>query len=405
MSTNDSSTQARGVEQIRASLERITRAFDNMIGRMRMDNATIRMLSDRLPPIANRGQSKPASAAIPAGWQSFIESQAKQKAAGKELVTAASAFCEELIRWAREIVKRESKVSREGPALVWSGPIPNPPQVEQPSAGEPKTEIPPAEGEEVIGPVIDAETLMSVGITGLLTAAGTVVAYGAYKARVEPAQKDEKFLEQAMEGQMAREAYQADHDPDYPSTLEDHWQDDVTNAGKGGILKEGEYWDKKGNIRLSNGEIAVRADGTSVLSNEEREAIAADYAIAVKGGVNPFLSGKAPDAGTRKTGSDRAKILEVQLVKMTGTGTLDWTPSEIAFFQQTGKLPPGIVGHHINNVAIFPDWAGDARNIQLVRGQDENLDRHGRNFQNPSFGPLIDRAAMIVIRKATGEKQ
>jgi hypothetical protein len=48
MSTNDSSTQARGVEQIRASLERITRDFDNMIGRMQMDNATIRMLRDFL---------------------------------------------------------------------------------------------------------------------------------------------------------------------------------------------------------------------------------------------------------------------------------------------------------------------------------------------------------------------
>ena len=89
MSTNDSNTQARGVEQIRASLERITREFDNMIGRMQMDNATIRMLSDRLPPLANRGQSKPGGAAIPAGWQSFIESQARQKAAGKELVAAA----------------------------------------------------------------------------------------------------------------------------------------------------------------------------------------------------------------------------------------------------------------------------------------------------------------------------
>jgi len=70
-------------------------------------NATFRMLSDRLPPVANRGQSKPGSAAIPAGWQSFIESQAKQKAAGKELVAAASAFCEELIRWARDAERPE----------------------------------------------------------------------------------------------------------------------------------------------------------------------------------------------------------------------------------------------------------------------------------------------------------
>src|SRR5581483_141672 len=113
MSTNDSSTQARGMEQIRASLERITRHFDNMIGRMQMDNATIRMLSDRLPPLAHRGQSKPASAAIPAGLQSFIESQARQKAAGKELVAAASAFAQGLIQWAEQMKQRQQEQARE----------------------------------------------------------------------------------------------------------------------------------------------------------------------------------------------------------------------------------------------------------------------------------------------------
>ena len=116
MSTNDSSTQARGVEQIRASLERITRDFDNMIGRMRMDNARIRMLSDRLPPLANRSQSKHGSAATPAGWQSFIESQARQKAAGKELVAAASAFAQELIQWAERMKQRQQEQAGEAAA-------------------------------------------------------------------------------------------------------------------------------------------------------------------------------------------------------------------------------------------------------------------------------------------------
>jgi hypothetical protein len=92
--------------------------------------------------------------------------------------------------------------------------------------------------------------------------------------------------------------------------------------------------------------------------------------------------------------------LEVQLVQETGAGTLDWTPSEIKYIQQTGELPDGIVGHHINNVADYPEWAGDPRNIEFVRGQTGNLDAHGGNFQNSTTGPLIDRAAMVL--KATG---
>jgi hypothetical protein len=91
--------------------------------------------------------------------------------------------------------------------------------------------------------------------------------------------------------------------------------------------------------------------------------------------------------------------LEVELVKATGEGTLDWTPAEIHFIRQTGTLPPGIIGRHINNVAKFPEWAGDPRNIRFVRGQPGNLLEHGGHFQNKTIGPLIDRRAMIAARK------
>jgi hypothetical protein len=92
---------------------------------------------------------------------------------------------------------------------------------------------------------------------------------------------------------------------------------------------------------------------------------------------------------------DRAAKLEVELVTKTGRGTLDWTAQEIDFIRREGKLPSGIVGHHINNVAEFPEWAGDPRNIKFVRGQPGNLSEHGGNFQNPTTGPLIDREALI----------
>jgi hypothetical protein len=102
-------------------------------------------------------------------------------------------------------------------------------------------------------------------------------------------------------------------------------------------------------------------------------------------------------------GATRAKRLEVQLVKVTGEGTLDWTPEEIDYIQRTGLLPRGIVGHHINDVAQFPEWAGDPRNIMFVRGQEEDLAEHGGNFQNSTVGPLIDRAAMILLAEGGGE--
>src|SRR5687768_10610383 len=97
---------------------------------------------------------------------------------------------------------------------------------------------------------------------------------------------------------------------------------------------------------------------------------------------NPHLSGKIPVTGTRATGVSRARALEVELVLATGKGTVNWTSAEIALIRKTGELPSGIVGHHINNVVDFPSWAGDPRNINLVRGQAANLAEHGGNFQN-----------------------
>jgi RHS repeat-associated protein len=108
---------------------------------------------------------------------------------------------------------------------------------------------------------------------------------------------------------------------------------------------------------------------------------------------NPNIARLTPLAGTRGTGVARAVKAEVELVRQTGQGTIQggWTPAEVEFIQQTGRLPPGTVGHHINNVADFPDWAGDPRNIKFVRGQPANLAEHGGNFQNSTTGPLIDR--------------
>jgi hypothetical protein len=111
---------------------------------------------------------------------------------------------------------------------------------------------------------------------------------------------------------------------------------------------------------------------------------------------NPFIKGKIPLLGTRDTGVRRATALEIDMVQRTGKGTLDWTAEEIAYIKRNGRLPEDIVGHHINNVAQFPEWAGDPRNVKFVRGQRGNLDQHGGNFRNPTMGPLIDRHVLFL---------
>jgi hypothetical protein len=192
------------------------------------------------------------------------------------------------------------------------------------------------------------------------------------------------------QSQSARQNYETDNNPDYENTPQ-----------KGLILKPGERRWQDGTIRTSSGQIVVDANGNSVVSDEERWAISqGDVSVSGVNIYNPFLYGLKPIPGSRSTGVDRAKVLEVQLVRATGAGTLDWTPQEVQSIRQKGKLPLGIVGYHINNVAICPNWAGDPRNIKLVRGRPENLQQHAGNYQNPTIGPLIDRAAMI--QQATG---
>jgi len=121
------------------------------------------------------------------------------------------------------------------------------------------------------------------------------------------------------------------------------------------------------------------------------------YRVSLLGALvhnNCYINGKTPLPGSRGTGVARAAAAEVDLVRRTGKGTLDWTKTEIEYIQRTGELPDGIVGHHINSVSKYPEWAGDPRNVKFVRGQPEYLLEHGGNYRNPTTGPLIDRSAM-----------
>ncbi|TKC89206.1 sugar-binding protein [Trinickia terrae] len=115
-----------------------------------------------------------------------------------------------------------------------------------------------------------------------------------------------------------------------------------------------------------------------------------------------------PQAGSRQTGINRAWRGEQDLVRTTGSGTVDWTPAQMDELESTGKVS-GFTGHHINNVESNPAWAGDPRNIVFLsngpNGGDHlnSLQGHRGNYQNPTSGRLIDRSAMITQHQRESE--
>lgn len=81
---------------------------------------------------------------------------------------------------------------------------------------------------------------------------------------------------------------------------------------------------------------------------------------------------------------------EVDLVKRTGQGTRAWTRAEIKELLGTGKVK-GYFGHHINSVKGSPQLAGNPNNIRFIKGVQNHLIEHGGNFQNVTYGDLLDR--------------
>ena len=115
-----------------------------------------------------------------------------------------------------------------------------------------------------------------------------------------------------------------------------------------------------------------------------------------------------PKPGSRGTAINRAWKQEQDLINRTGQGTRNWTPEELDVIkntksskQITSKMSNmSYTGHHINNVADFPDWKGDGRNIVFLQnanhpsGFDEHLHSnqgHRGDYGNDTKGRLIDR--------------
>lgn len=79
---------------------------------------------------------------------------------------------------------------------------------------------------------------------------------------------------------------------------------------------------------------------------------------------------------------------EQQLV-LEGKGTRDWTPEQQQSIIDMGKAYDdegrAFEGHHMKSAEAFPEYQGDAENIQFLTRM-EHQDAHGGSFRNPTNG-------------------
>lgn len=74
---------------------------------------------------------------------------------------------------------------------------------------------------------------------------------------------------------------------------------------------------------------------------------------------------------------------------LEGKGTRDWTDEQQRQIHEKGKayddLGRAFEGQHMKSVSAYPEYQGDARNIQLL-SREEHLAAHRGNWQNPTNG-------------------
>lgn len=67
-----------------------------------------------------------------------------------------------------------------------------------------------------------------------------------------------------------------------------------------------------------------------------------------------------------------------------GQGTRNWTKKEQQELMKRGSVK-GYDGHHMKSVSKYPQYAGDARNIQFLN-EKEHYNAHGGNFRSSTNG-------------------
>lgn len=92
----------------------------------------------------------------------------------------------------------------------------------------------------------------------------------------------------------------------------------------------------------------------------------------------------------RNKGVKIAWAQERTLVETTGLGTHNWTDEEMIELRETGKVK-GYQGHHINSALYSPHLAANPNNIKFYNAAEHLSIGHDGNFQNVTFGNLINR--------------
>ena len=124
-SNNPTDPDIENLKRTLVGVRQITREFDNMAARRRMDNAELALLSEELRLMGGNAPLTPHPA-LAGAFQDIEQSMARRKALGKELCQAASNFAQELIRWAEALEKRKQQRQHllQEPALLLAPSVP-----------------------------------------------------------------------------------------------------------------------------------------------------------------------------------------------------------------------------------------------------------------------------------------
>lgn len=68
-----------------------------------------------------------------------------------------------------------------------------------------------------------------------------------------------------------------------------------------------------------------------------------------------------------------------------GYGTRKWTQDERKEIMQRGAVS-GYEGHHMKSVSLYPEYAGDPKNIQFLSEEEHLYGAHGGSYHNLTNG-------------------
>lgn len=371
MTDNQSNLRAgANAESLRGMLEcvrQITRDFENMAARRRMDGAELAGLSGELGQTGGNVATA-QSVAIVAALQEIEQGVARRKALGKELCQAASGFAEALIKWVNAVKERRSL--GVPPKLVMAAAAAADAEVEAPPLTGPPLEIP---GTPVDPELPVPEPVPEVPNLGPATVVAVGVAVAAAAAEAWALTLSEVFGKREKNIIIDGNPYGPNKDiyrPSYTGVSTDEEPD----VQKGWILYDGERRGQDGTIYAKDGQIAVHANGTSALSNEERAALSRSSSTGYTGIIrNVNLAGqKHPVTGIpfNANGFPDFSSVAIKTVEIKYTGTR--LGDESAANEKAGltETPEGYTWHHME----------DGKTMQLVPSDIHRLTGHTGGF-------------------------